>query len=89
MQKIQFIKGKIGARKRHIAKSITWRVVATTATVIITWTVTGSFEAGAVVGGFEAITKMFLYYAHERAWYRTRFGLEDAEFAGELDNHIK
>lgn len=79
MQRIKLIKGKLGARKRHIAKTLTWRVVATTTTVLITWMVTGSIEAGAVVGGFEAVAKMFLYYGHERIWYRTRFGLEADE----------
>lgn len=63
------------SRKRHIAKTITWRITATTTTIIITWMVTGEIEAGLVVGGFEVVAKMFLYYAHERAWYQTKFGI--------------
>lgn len=62
-------------KKRHLVKTVTWRITATTTTVIITWLVTGNFETGAIVGGFEAVVKMFLYYAHERMWLRSRYGI--------------
>jgi adenylylsulfate kinase len=61
-------------RKRHIAKAITWRVAATTATAVITWLVTGSLKFGLLVGGFESVTKIFLYYFHERVWIRISYG---------------
>ena len=56
--------------KRHAAKTMTWRVVATTTTVVIAWGVTGDISTGFVVGGWEFFTKMLLYYLHERVWYR-------------------
>ncbi len=58
------------SRKRHVAKAVTWRVVATTATVFIAWTVTGDWRVGLGVGGIEFPTKMLLYYLHERFWYK-------------------
>lgn len=59
-------------RKRHIAKTLTWRLVGTLDTIIISWIVSGDFRIGAAIGGAEVITKMLLYYLHERVWYRTR-----------------
>ena len=59
--------------KRHIAKTITWRLVGTVDTILIGWVITGNIEAGLTIGVFELITKTFLYYAHERAWYALRF----------------
>jgi uncharacterized membrane protein len=63
--------------KRHIAKTITWRIVGTIDTMILGWIVTGDLKLGLAIGGFEVITKMVLYYLHERAWYKyIKFGLE-------------
>lgn len=70
---------KQSSRKRHLLKALTWRVTATTTTFIITWIVTGNLETGLIVGGIEATIKMFLYYFHERVWYRIPLGLESAE----------
>lgn len=57
------------SRKRHMMKTLTWRVVATTTTVLIAWAVTGDWRVGLGVGGIEFPAKMFLYYLHERFWY--------------------
>jgi len=56
--------------KRHAAKTMTWRIVATTATIFIAWGVTGDWRTGLEVGGIEFFVKMFLYYLHERFWYK-------------------
>ncbi len=58
------------SRKRHAAKALTWRVVATTTTVLIAWWVTGDWRTGIEVGGIEFFAKMLLYYLHERFWYK-------------------
>ena len=64
---------------RHILKAITWRVLASTTTLIVSWWITGSWELGAGIMSIEAIAKMGLYYAHERAWYNCDFGLEKGD----------
>ena len=64
----------MNSKKRHLAKTVTWRITATTTTILITWMVTGDIAAGLTVGGFEATAKMFLYYGHERLWHKTDFG---------------
>ena len=58
------------SRKRHVAKAVTWRVVATLTTVVIAWVVTGDWRVGIEVGSWEVVLKMVLYYLHERFWYK-------------------
>ena len=64
--------------KRHLIKTITWRILGTLDTIIISWVITGSAAIGAAIGGVEVITKMILYFLHERAWYKfSDFGIEN------------
>jgi len=63
--------------KRHIAKTVTWRIVGTLDTIIISGLITGSWEAGLAIRGIEIISKMALYFVHERLWYRfSKFGIK-------------
>ena len=62
--------------KRHVLKTITWRIIGTLDTMIIAWVITGSWEWGLAIGGVEVFTKMILYFLHERVWYRfIKFGV--------------
>ena len=62
--------------KRHIAKTITWRLVGTIDTMLLGWIVTGDLKLGLAIGGLEVITKTVLYFLHERVWYKyIRYGL--------------
>ncbi|MGQ0828063.1 MAG: DUF2061 domain-containing protein [Bacteroidota bacterium] len=63
------------AVKRHIAKTITWRIIGTVDTMILGWIVTGNPMTGVKIGGLEVVTKMVLYFLHERLWYKVNFGL--------------
>jgi len=56
--------------KRHLLKTITWRIVGTIDTMVLGWFVTGSIELGLAIGGFEVFTKLILYYLHERFWFK-------------------
>ena len=67
------------SNKRHILKTFTWRMVGTIDTMLIAWAISGNPLTGFKIGGAEAITKMILYYLHERAWHTTHFGLEPIE----------
>ena len=63
--------------KRHILKTISWRVVGTLDTMILSWLITGSWKLGLTIGGVEVLTKMVLYFLHERVWYKySDFGIE-------------
>ena len=77
--KINFSKdGKsLENRKRHLGKTVTWRIVGTLDTMIIAWVITGNPLTGFKIGITEIMTKMLLYYLHERIWYRVNFGLDN------------
>ena len=61
---------------RHIFKTVTWRVVGTIDTMLLGWFVSGDPIVGLTIGSFEVVTKMILYFLHERAWYRYDFGVK-------------
>jgi uncharacterized membrane protein len=65
------------SRKRHIAKTFTWRLVGTMDTMLLAWIISGNPMIGLKIGFAEVITKMLLYYLHERAWYRVNYGVEN------------
>ena len=70
--------------KRHFAKTITWRIIGTLDTMVLAWIVTGNPLTGLKIGGLEVITKMILYFLHERVWYRINLGLTQREKASKI-----
>jgi uncharacterized membrane protein len=54
-------------------KTCTWRVVASLDTFLLSWLITGNVKMGMGIASLEVLTKMFLYYAHERQWEKPRF----------------
>lgn len=64
--------------KRHLAKTISWRLIGTIDTMVLSSIITSSIQTGLAIGGFEVFTKMILYFLHERAWYKlTSFGVDE------------
>ncbi|WP_198306017.1 DUF2061 domain-containing protein [Arcobacter vandammei] len=59
---------------RSVAKAISWRTVGTLDTIIVSYFITGNLVMAASIGTIEVVTKMLLYYFHERAWNRIKFG---------------
>ena len=57
--------------KRHVLKTITWRFIATSDTILIAWVLTENLSLGLKIGSLEVITKMVLYYLHERFWLKS------------------
>ena len=53
---------------RSLVKAISWRVVGTVDTLIISWLITGKLALALSISGVEFVTKMLLYYGHERVW---------------------
>ena len=77
--KFKFFKFKKGniERKRHLAKTITWRIVGTLDTILLSYFITGNIKIGFTIGSIEIFTKMVLYYFHERTWYKfLKFGVK-------------
>ena len=63
------------SRKRHIGKTITWRMVGTIDTMLLAWWISGNPLTGMKIGVAELFTKMIFYYVHERIWHKSRYGL--------------
>jgi uncharacterized membrane protein len=63
-------------KKRHIAKTISYRIISTLIGFGIMWWVSGSVKVGAAFGVAELVYKPIQYYLHERAWYKwIKYGL--------------
>lgn len=64
--------------KRHIAKTISYRILSTTIGFIAMWYFTGSVKVGAAFGVAELVYKPIQYYIHERVWYKwIKYGLKN------------
>ena len=59
---------------RSLVKAISWRTLGTVDTFILSWLITGEAQVALVISGVEVFTKLFLYWAHERAWNRVKWG---------------
>ena len=62
--------------KRHLYKTFSWRFLGTVDTILIGWLVSGDPFMGLQIGFAEVVTKMILYYVHEKVWYKSKYGLE-------------
>lgn len=73
---------RFGARqegpKRSGAKTATWRVTASLDTMLLALIFTGNLGTAISIGGLEVLTKLVLYYFHERAWSRISWGTTSA-----------
>ena len=75
-ERIWFKSSVKDANKRHIIKTFSWRAIGTIDTIIFGWIITGNPLSGLKIGGFEVVTKILLYFFHEKLWYKINFGLD-------------
>lgn len=59
---------------RSVAKAISWRVIGTLDTLLISYLLTGKVVVAASIASIDFITKMFLYFFHERLWNTINWG---------------
>lgn len=59
---------------RSIVKAISWRAIGTFDTMLISFLITGNIKFAISIGGVELVTKMVLYFLHERLWNKIKFG---------------
>ena len=67
----------VGKNQNHIisiVKAVSWRLLGSLDTLIISWYYTGNFKFGMSIASLELITKMVLYYFHERLWLKIPLG---------------
>jgi uncharacterized membrane protein len=67
-------------RKRHVAKTISYRFVSTLIGFLLMWWISGSIKVGTAFGVAELVYKPIQYYIHERIWYKwIKYGLKKSE----------
>lgn len=59
---------------RSVAKALSWRILGTVATSLLVFLFTRKVSVSLAVGGLEFVAKIGLFWLHERAWDRARFG---------------
>ena len=65
-------------KSRHLAKAVTWRIIASIVTAIIAYMFGLPPKAVGAVFVADLIIKFVLYYAHERVWYKyIKFGIKN------------
>lgn len=60
--------------KRSLLKTISWRIVGTVDTIVISYIITGTLALAFSIGAIELVSKMGLYFLHERAWNTIKWG---------------
>lgn len=66
------------SKKRHLAKAVTWRIIASITTALIAWWFGLPPKAVGFVFVADLIIKFVLYYGHERMWYKyIKFGIKE------------
>ena len=63
--------------RRSVVKAVSWRALGSVDTFALSWFFTGSAGAAGAIASTEVITKMILYYFHERAWSGINWGFKD------------
>ena len=63
-------------KRRSILKAISWRIIGTLDTFLISFLITGKIKFAISISGIELLTKFSLYFMHERIWNKIKFGKE-------------
>jgi len=65
--------------KRHIAKTISYRILGTITTVIVAYSLGANIKLASFMGVGELIFKPIIYFLHERLWYKSKYGVKQTE----------
>ena len=75
------------AHSRSLIKAVTWRMLGSVDTFVISYFVTGRLLFAGTIASVETFTKIMLYYFHEQAWARVPFGRADKVRAAPPSEH--
>jgi uncharacterized membrane protein len=67
---------------RSLAKAVSWRMLGSVDTLVLSFIFTGSIKLAGSIASTEMITKVVLYYLHERIWSRIGFRPKADDVAG-------
>ena len=75
-ERLWFKSNMLNTNKRHLAKTFSWRAIGTLDTFMLGWLITGNPLTGLKIGGAEVVSKMLLYFGHEKIWYKINYGVD-------------
>jgi uncharacterized membrane protein len=59
---------------RSIAKAFSWRIVGTIDTLLVSYILSGEIALAVSIASVDFLTKLGLYFFHERAWNKIKWG---------------
>ena len=59
---------------RSVLKALSWRVVGTIDTLIVSYVLTGQIVLATSIASVDFLTKLVLYFFHERIWNKIKWG---------------
>lgn len=59
---------------RSVVKAFSWRLIGTLDTLVVSYLLTGTFSLAASIASIDFITKLILYFFHERIWNTIKWG---------------
>jgi uncharacterized membrane protein len=59
---------------RSIAKALSWRIVGTIDTLVVSYILSGEIALAASIASVDFLTKLVLYFFHERVWNTIKWG---------------
>ena len=59
--------------KKSVLKAISWRIIATSITMFLAYSLTGRLDLMTGIGIGDIILKMVFYFLHEKAWNKMYF----------------
>ena len=62
-------------RRRSLTKTATWRTIASLDTMLLAYIFTGNVGTAISIGSLEVVSKLILYFIHERVWSNIGFGI--------------
>ena len=71
---LHFLNGRSQTKKISFFKAVSWRTVGTIDTMLLGWFYSGNPLTGLKIGMVEVMTKIILYYFHERVWHTVPIG---------------
>ena len=60
--------------QRSLVKALSWRFIASAATFIISFFVSTDLTVAGTIAAIQFVANIILYFLHERAWDRIRWG---------------
>lgn len=74
-------------KSRSLSKAVTYRVLATIATVFIAYFFTHNLELATSIGLIDTVIKLLLFYINERVWTRLKWGYQEVTYAKTTKNN--